>query len=243
MTDTPKPEAHTRPDLTIPIEEPDPVLIIVMGPASCGKSTVGSELAESLSIPFIDGDSLHPASNIEKMSNGIPLNDDDRLPWLALIRSTAERKCKEEYENCKGKFKSFEQGGIGRSGIVIACSALRKWYRDILRGEIEANPPPQHDLPPSHSVANPEHGVHYPATTALKTYFVYCNGTPELLAQRIAARKNHFMGKQMLDSQLATLENPIGEKGVISVDISKSPKEVAEQATQGIRKILGHPEI
>ncbi|WWC59263.1 uncharacterized protein I303_101813 [Kwoniella dejecticola CBS 10117] len=240
MADT-KPQAEDRPDLTIPVAEPEPVLIIVMGPASCGKSTVGSDLATSLNLPFIDGDSLHPASNIAKMSSGIPLTDDDRLPWLALIRSTAERKCKEEYERCGGKFKTFEQGGIGRAGIVIACSALRKWYRDILRGEVEANPPPEHDLPPSHSIANTEHKVSHPATTALQTYFVYCDGTPELLASRIAARKGHFMGKQMLESQLATLENPKGEKGVIAVDISKAPKEVGEQATQGIRKILGHP--
>ncbi|WRT64950.1 uncharacterized protein IL334_001891 [Kwoniella shivajii] len=236
-----KPTAEERPDLTIPVKEPNPVLIIVMGPASCGKSTVGSDLAESLSLPFIDGDSLHPASNIAKMSAGIPLNDDDRLPWLALIRSTAERKCKEEYEKCQGSFKTFEQGGIGRAGVIIACSALKKWYRDILRGEVEANPPPVHDLPPSHTVANSAHNVHHPATSALQTYFVYCNGTPELLAQRIASRKNHFMGKQMLDSQLATLQDPTGERGVLSVDISKTPEEVGKQATNGIRKILGHP--
>lgn len=111
-----------------------------------GKSTVGSDVAEALSIPFIDGDSLHPQSNIDKMSGGIPLTDDDRLPWLALIRSTAERVCKEEWEKHDGKMKSIEDGGIGRAGVVIACSALKKWYRDILRGDVEAIPPPVDDL-------------------------------------------------------------------------------------------------
>ncbi|WVQ69076.1 uncharacterized protein L199_007288 [Kwoniella botswanensis] len=239
MTDF-KPPAEERPDLTIPTQEPDPVLIVVMGPASCGKSTVGTDLANALSIPFIDGDSLHPASNIQKMTNGIPLTDDDRLPWLALIRSTAERKCKEEWEKHQGDFSQFEEHGIGRAGIVIACSALKKWYRDILRGEVEARPPPEDDLPPSHSVANPEHKVSHPATTALRTYFVYCEGSPELLAQRIASRKSHFMGSSMLASQLATLEDPKGEEGVVAVDISLSPEEVAKQAVQKVRKLFGY---
>jgi carbohydrate kinase (thermoresistant glucokinase family) len=111
-----------------------------------GKSTIGNDVAESLSIPFIDGDSLHPQSNIDKMSSGIPLTDDDRLPWLALIRSTAERVCKEEWEKHGGKMKSVDDGGIGRAGVVIACSALKKWYRDILRGDVSAIPPPVDDL-------------------------------------------------------------------------------------------------
>ena len=80
------------------------------------------------------------------MSSGIPLTDDDRLPWLALIRSTAERVCKEEWEKHGGKMKSVEEGGIGRAGVVIACSALNKWYRDILRGDVGAIPPPVDDL-------------------------------------------------------------------------------------------------
>ena len=141
---------------------------------------------------FIDGDTLHPASNIEKMTRGIPLTDDDRLPWLALIRSTGERVCREEWdmehdpryaakhaghghavqpieehpetrpedrtkplreqdkadhwrEHWTG-IKKEGEGGIGRPGVVIACSALRKWYRDILRGEVQAEPPAKDDL-------------------------------------------------------------------------------------------------
>ncbi|WVR04489.1 hypothetical protein IAU60_001493 [Kwoniella sp. DSM 27419] len=227
----------TKSELVIPKGEPNPVLIIVMGPASCGKSTVGSELAESLSLPFIDGDSLHPQSNIDKMSDGIPLTDDDRLPWLALIRSTGERVCREEFDKCGGRFKTLQEGGLGRAGVVIACSALKKWYRDILRGEVEAQPPTKDDLP---DLPETNHkGVHLPATLALKTYFVYCYGTPEVLHERIAARKGHFMGKQMLASQLATLEDPRGETGVVTVDIDAGKEEVGRRATEGIKRAVG----
>ena len=95
-------------------------------------------------MPFIDGDTLHPHSNVQKMAAGHPLNDDDRLPWLALVRSTAERVCKEKWDN--GEVISKADGGLGRAGVVIACSALKRWYRDILRGEVDALPPPVDDL-------------------------------------------------------------------------------------------------
>lgn len=72
----------------------------------------------------------------------------------------------------------------------------------------------------------------------MKTMFVYCKGSPELLAQRIAARKNHFMKPSMLASQLATLEDPSNEPGVVVVDISRSREEVAEQALEGTRKLV-----
>ena len=111
-----------------------------------GKSTIGHALSHSLSLPFIDGDTLHPQSNIDKMSAGHPLTDNDRLPWLALIRSTAERISRDEWNDQGFAIKSVEDGGLGRPGVVIACSALKKWYRDILRGEIEAAPPAKEDL-------------------------------------------------------------------------------------------------
>ncbi|KIR36726.1 gluconokinase [Cryptococcus deuterogattii CA1014] len=142
------------------------------------------------------------------MSSGTPLTDEDRLPWLALIRSTAERVCKEQSDKVEEKTRSVEDGGLGRAGVVIACSALKKWYRDILRGTVKADPPPAEDL----------------------TYFVYCYGTPELLKQRIAARKGHFFGQQMLDSQLAVLEDPSGEDDVTVADIDGTREEVGERA-------------
>ncbi|WVQ71334.1 hypothetical protein IAR50_000862 [Cryptococcus sp. DSM 104548] len=226
----------TKPEheLTVPSHLPDPVLIIAMGPSSCGKSTVGNDVASALHIPFIDGDNLHPKSNVEKMSAGHPLTDDDRLPWLALIRSTAERVCKEETEKSGGKFQSVEDGGIGRPGVVVACSALKKWYRDILRGNVKADPPPKEDLVEDH----PAEDAHHAATTNLKTYFVYCKGTPELLHDRIAARKGHFFGAQMLNSQLSILEDPTGEEDVVAADIDGTKEEVKERAVAGVRKLL-----
>ncbi|KAK1927922.1 P-loop containing nucleoside triphosphate hydrolase protein [Papiliotrema laurentii] len=223
-------------ELTVPPGEPRPVLLVVMGPASCGKSTIGQQVADALQLPFIDGDSLHPKSNVDKMSNGIPLTDDDRLPWLALIRSTAERNCKEQWD--EGAVKSKAQGGIGRPGIVIGCSALKKWYRDILRGHVEAIPPPTDDLPPNHDEATAEKKVDKPATSNLLTLFLYCHGSPELLAQRIAARKGHFMGARMLESQLATLQDPRGEEGVAWVDIDGTEEVVRERAVKNTQRLI-----
>ena len=89
--------------------------IVVMGVSGCGKTSVAEGLAAALSAAFIEGDSLHPAANVEKMSQGIPLTDEDRWPWLDTIgRAMAERL------------------GDGRS-VVVSCSALRKTYRDRLR--------------------------------------------------------------------------------------------------------------
>jgi gluconate kinase len=149
-----------------------------------GKSTIGISLADAFNIPFIDGDSLHPKSNVDKMSAGTPLDDNDRLPWLALIRATAERVCREEWVTkeqglfgvlheqdgnlnrdvedlaeladwefgegwkWKGNLKKktdeslgVPRGGLRRPAVVIACSALKKWYRDILRGHYPVEMP------------------------------------------------------------------------------------------------------
>ncbi|MGF1750713.1 MULTISPECIES: gluconokinase [Vibrio] len=91
--------------------------IIVMGVTACGKSTVGAQLAERLNRKFIDGDDLHPKSNIEKMSQGCPLTDEDRAPWLERIHDAAY---------------SLEQNN---EHAVIVCSALKQSYREIIRGD------------------------------------------------------------------------------------------------------------
>ncbi|KLT45285.1 cytoplasm protein [Cutaneotrichosporon oleaginosum] len=196
-----------------------PLLIVVMGPASCGKSTIGANLARDLGIAFIDGDALHPPANVAKMSAGNPLNDADRLPWLQIIRATGIHECRAAWEKGDGRVPDQEraEGKLGRPACVIACSALKKSYRDILRGHTETGP---EDKP------------------VMKTIFVYCNGSPELLAERIAARQGHFMKPQMLASQLATLEDPTAEPGVVDVDISATPEEVSSRALSGTRKVV-----
>lgn len=96
----------------------DVPLIVVMGVAGSGKTTIASGLAEKLGVPFVEGDSLHPAANVKKMSAGIPLTDEDRWPWL---RAIGERM---EVERLTGH------------GVVVSCSALKHVYRDCLRQQV-----------------------------------------------------------------------------------------------------------
>jgi 6-phosphogluconate dehydrogenase len=93
-------------------------LIIVMGVSGSGKSTIGRALASRLDIDFYDGDDFHPASNVQKMASGQPLNDQDRLPWLEAINAFAKEKLQD-------------------TSIIVACSALKDSYRDLLSKDID----------------------------------------------------------------------------------------------------------
>lgn len=152
-----------------------------MGVAGSGKSTVGALLAARLGLPFVDGDALHPPANVTKMAAGLPLDDDDRAPWLDAV---GER--------------------LASGGVVVACSALRRAYRDRLR---EAAPAAR---------------------------FVLLHGTRELLAARLAARSDHFMPAALLDSQLATLELPTPGEEVRVYDIALPPAEIAADAARNL---------
>lgn len=153
------------------------MVVVLMGVSGSGKTTIGKMLADDLNWQFHEGDDLHPQSNREKMSRGIPLTDSDRLPWLTSIRRLIER--------CLAR----------RVSAVIACSALKESYRQML-------------------VVDPA-----------KVKIVYLKGTPELLAQRIANRKGHFMRPALLPSQLDTLEEP---RDAITVDISGTPNQIVD---------------
>ncbi len=93
-------------------------LIVVMGVAGSGKTTIASGLAEHLGVPFVEGDSLHPIANVKKMSAGVPLTDEDRWPWLEAIGARME------VERDTGH------------GVVVSCSALKHVYRDCLRKQV-----------------------------------------------------------------------------------------------------------
>lgn len=148
-----------------------------MGVSGAGKSTVAAALAARLGGRFLDADDLHPSSNVEKMRAGIPLDDDDRMPWLRVVGETLAA--------------ASATGEIP----VIACSALRRRYRDVIRA------------------------------AAPDAFFVLLQGTPELLAERMGARPGHFMPASLLASQLATLEPPQPDEAHLTVSSERSPDE------------------
>jgi gluconokinase len=152
---------------------------VVMGVASCGKTSVGELLAEKLNAHFIEGDRLHPATNVAKMSAGNPLTDEDRWPWL----------------------KAIGESLAGREPAVASCSALKRVYRETITKAAQR-----------------------------PVYFIYLHGSRELLEQRIGARKGHFMPASLLDSQLATLQEPTADERALKLDISLSVPELAEAA-------------
>ena len=152
--------------------------LIVMGVSGSGKSTIGQALATELGMDFIDGDDLHPRANKEKMAAGHPLDDEDRAPWLEII---AERIGAEFAE--------------GRS-IVVACSALKRRYRDQL--------------------------ISY----APSVVFVHLTGQRDIVAERQAHRNHEYMPTSLLDSQYATLEPLESDERSISVDLAQTPAEM-----------------
>ncbi len=157
-------------------------ILIVMGVAGSGKSTVGRLLAKRLGWPFFDGDDYHPVANVEKMRRGIPLTDADRLPWLERLRELASRS----------------------ESAVLACSALKESYRRILAG------------------GDP------------RVRFIYLRADPALLASRLEGRTGHFFKRALLDSQLATLEEPTPASTAIVVDASQPAEATVREILQGL---------
>ena len=152
-------------------ETSSPCALVVMGVSGSGKSTVADHLARRLGWRFEDGDKFHPASNVAKMSAGHPLTDEDRWPWLQAIADEIDR--------------------VAAAGerAVVACSALKRVYRDIL--------------------------VHGRDDVRI----VLLDGTEALIADRLAARKGHFMPPGLLTSQFKTLERPEASERPIIVSI------------------------
>ncbi|WP_461172709.1 gluconokinase [Arthrobacter sp. Z1-9] len=154
--------------------------VIVMGVSGCGKTTIGDLVARELGIPFLDGDSLHPVENVAKMAAGTPLTDEDRWPWLATVGS--------------------QLADAGDGGMVLACSALRRSYRDAIRQQ------------------------------APDTVFLHLHGSKEVLRARTEGRSGHFMPPALLESQLATLEPLAGDEPGVVVDIAAPIQNVVSAA-------------
>ncbi|KAH0589601.1 Thermosensitive gluconokinase [Termitomyces sp. J132] len=143
------------------------------------------------------------------MSAGIPLTDIDREPWLALIRGTAESIT-----------LNHNAEEAPKPGVVISSSALKRYYRDILRGRRRVE------------------GV--AASKELPTtYFVFIEGDRDVLHERMEKRPGHFMKASMLDSQLETLESPVGEEDVVVVLLQDSTEEQVRKAVEGLSDLIG----
>jgi len=158
-----------------------------MGVSGSGKSTIAEKLAERLGWRCEDGDKFHPASNVAKMSAGQPLTDEDRRPWLQAIADEIDRVCK------------------AGEHAVIACSALKHAYRDIL--------------------------VHGRSDVRI----IFLKGTQALIADRLALRKGHFMPAGLLDSQFKTLEPPSASEHPVTVSIDDSVETIVDDILRQLK--------
>jgi gluconokinase len=157
-----------------------PCALVVMGVSGSGKSTIAEKLAERLGWSYEDGDSFHSAANVAKMHSGHPLTDEDRWPWLRSIGAEIDRAC------------------AAGEHVIIACSALKRAYRDIL--------------------------VHGRDDVRI----VYLDGSQQLIADRLGKRKGHYMPAGLLDSQFKTLEPPADDEHPLKVSIDGSVDAIVD---------------
>ena len=161
-------------------------LVVVMGVTAVGKTTVGELLAERYGVEYADADAFHPQANIDKMSSGTPLDDDDRWPWLEAIGGWLA-----------------DHASVG---AVVSCSALKRAYRDVL------------------------------VRTAPTVTFLHLHGDHDVIRERIANRKGHFMPPSLVDSQLDTLEMLEPDEPGAVVDLTLTPEQIVDDfVANGLR--------
>jgi gluconokinase len=166
-------------------------VVVMMGVSGSGKTTVANGVARRNGWRLVEGDKFHPPANVAKMQSGTPLTDADRWPWLQAI--------------------AREIDSIRASGgsAVVASSALKRTYRDILIGD------------------RPD------------VVLVYLKGSKDLTAKRMAARKGHFMPPALLDSQFTTLEEPADDEHPIVVSIEPPPDEIVDEVVRKLKERTG----
>ena len=164
-----------------------PVVVVMMGVSGVGKTTIGTLLAERLGWGYAEGDSYHPPANVEKMRAGTPLEDADRGPWLAAIAADIDR---------------WRASG---QGMVVACSALKRRYRDVLIGD------------------------------RADVRLVRLAGEEALIRARMEKRTNHYMPPSLLLSQLATLEPPAPDEAAITVEVTQEPERCVDRILSALR--------
>lgn len=154
--------------------------IVVMGVQGSGKSTVGRALSDRIGAAFVDADDLHPMANRRKMAGGVPLDDDDRTPWLHRVG------------------EHLAEASAAGAPLVVACSALKRRYRDLLRSHVS------------------------------QTLFVHLVASRSVLASRIAGRSHEFMPVSLLDTQLADLEPLGDDERAIEIDVDRPLGEIVD---------------
>ena len=164
------------------------MIAVIMGVSGSGKTTVAQGVAGRKGWALLEGDAFHPSANVAKMHAGVPLTDHDRWPWLQAIAH--------EIDALRGQGKN----------AVVACSALKRAYRDILIG------------------SRPD------------VVLVYLRGSQALIAERLAARKNHFMPPALLASQFATLEEPGDDEHPVVVSIAQPPDAIVDEVLRKLEE-------
>ena len=165
------------------------MIYVVMGVSGAGKTLIGKQLADALTLSFYDGDDFHPVENVRKMESGQPLNDEDRWPWLDELARNMD-----EWQQDDG-------------GAVLACSALKKSYRNHLRSSSNST-----------------------------LIFIYLKGSKELIAQRLKKREGHYMPADLLDSQFEALEEPRA-RDVITVSVDQSPEKIIREIREYLKAL------
>jgi gluconokinase len=169
----------------------EPQQIVVMGVSGSGKTTIAGRLAAELGFAFADADAFHAAASVAKMARGEPLTDVDREPWLRSLVAWTEA-----------------QHEAGRS-TVLACSSLKRRYRDVL------------------SAASP------------RSLFIHLTAPRAVLLERMKHRQGHFMPAQLLDSQLAELEPLAPDEAGLTVDATAAPAAIVEQTIEVVTRSAG----
>lgn len=169
--------------------------LVVMGVSGCGKSTVGSLLGERLGIPFFDGDDFHPPANKAKMASGVPLDDEDRAPWLAQIGAALATPAEET------------------GSRIIACSALKLRYRDLLR------------------------------SLAPDLVFIHLSGEAATISGRLSSRAHEYMPSSLLASQLATLEPLGPDEAHVVADIRDDPEALVDGIVRQLGLLAGRSAV
>lgn len=158
-------------------------ILVIMGVAGCGKTTIGRELSARLGHPFVEGDQFHSAQAVERMRRGIALTDAERFPWLDRIARAANTETESAY------------------AVIIACSALKRSYRDHLRMKIKA-----------------------------RLAFLHPSGSPTLIAERLQTRGGHFFNPALSKGQFATLEPLEPDEPGVTLDIGALGDAISGEA-------------